>query len=123
MLEIAQRTAALVELGQEIVARTHFLGKAKRSLQCFAAAGPVVAGASVRHEAQGVGEVELIGELERAMNVWVDADRAPVLKDAAADFTKDSGVKVKLVQKDFGKIQDEFTEKNIDTLRRMLAYQ
>ena len=43
--------------GQEIVARTHFLGKAKRSLQCFAAAGPVVAGASVRHEAQDVGEV------------------------------------------------------------------
>src|SRR5690606_859214 len=43
--------------GQEIVARTHFLGKAKRSLQCFTAAGPVVAGASVRHEAQDVGEV------------------------------------------------------------------
>ena len=43
--------------GQEIVARTHFLGKAKRSLQCFTAAGPVVAGASVRHEAQAVGEV------------------------------------------------------------------
>ena len=43
--------------GQEIVARTHFLGKAKRSLQCFAAAGPVVPGAAVRHEAQDVGEV------------------------------------------------------------------
>ena len=43
--------------GQEIVARTHFLGKAKRSLQCFAAAGPVVGGAAVRHEAQDVGEV------------------------------------------------------------------
>jgi arabinogalactan oligomer/maltooligosaccharide transport system substrate-binding protein len=43
------------------------------------------------------------------LTVWVDADRAPVLKDAAADFTKDSGVKVKLVQKDFGKIQEEFT--------------
>ena len=43
--------------GQEIVARTHFLGKAKRSLQCFTAAGPVVAGAAVRHEAQAVGEV------------------------------------------------------------------
>jgi arabinogalactan oligomer/maltooligosaccharide transport system substrate-binding protein len=42
------------------------------------------------------------------LTVWVDADRAPVLKDAAAAFTKDSGVKVKLVQKDFGKIQDEF---------------
>jgi arabinogalactan oligomer/maltooligosaccharide transport system substrate-binding protein len=42
------------------------------------------------------------------LTVWVDADRAPVLKDAAASFTQESGVKVKLVQKDFGKIQDEF---------------
>lgn len=51
------------------------------------------------------------GEDDKAsatLTVWVDADRAPVLKDAAADFTKESGVKVKLVQKDFGKIQDEF---------------
>jgi arabinogalactan oligomer/maltooligosaccharide transport system substrate-binding protein len=45
---------------------------------------------------------------DATLTVWVDADRAPVLKDAAADFTKESGVKVKLVQKDFGKIQDEF---------------
>ena len=43
-----------------------------------------------------------------ALTVWVDADRAAVLKDAAADFTKESGVTVKLVQKDFGKIQEEF---------------
>ena len=39
--------------------------------------------------------------------VWVDADRGTVLKDAAAEFTKESGVKVKLVQKDFPKIQEE----------------
>ena len=43
-----------------------------------------------------------------ALTVWVDADRAAVLKDAAADFTKESGVTVKLVQKDFGKMQEEF---------------
>ncbi|TFD07873.1 maltose ABC transporter substrate-binding protein [Cryobacterium sp. TMT1-21] len=42
------------------------------------------------------------------LTVWVDADRAAVLKDAAAAFTKESGVKVKLVQKDFGKIQEAF---------------
>ena len=42
------------------------------------------------------------------LTVWVDADRAAVLKDAAADFTKESGVTVKLVQKDFGKMQEEF---------------
>ncbi|TFC96024.1 MULTISPECIES: extracellular solute-binding protein [Cryobacterium] len=43
-----------------------------------------------------------------ALTVWVDADRAAVLKDAAAAFTKESGVTVKLVQKDFAKIQEEF---------------
>ena len=32
------------------------------------------------------------------LTVWVDADRAAVLKDAAAAFTKESGVTVKLVQ-------------------------
>jgi arabinogalactan oligomer/maltooligosaccharide transport system substrate-binding protein len=42
------------------------------------------------------------------LTVWVDADRAPVLKDAAAAFTKETGVDVKLVQKDFAKIQEEF---------------
>ncbi|MBG6237249.1 arabinogalactan oligomer/maltooligosaccharide transport system substrate-binding protein [Mycetocola sp. CAN_C7] len=45
---------------------------------------------------------------DATLTVWVDADRAPVLKDAAADFTEESGVEVKLVQKDFAKIQDEF---------------
>jgi arabinogalactan oligomer/maltooligosaccharide transport system substrate-binding protein len=43
-----------------------------------------------------------------SLTVWVDADRAPVLKDAAAAFTQETGVEVKLVQKDFTKIQDEF---------------
>jgi arabinogalactan oligomer / maltooligosaccharide transport system substrate-binding protein len=41
------------------------------------------------------------------LTVWVDANRAPVLKDAAAAFTKESGVTIKLVQKDFAKIQEE----------------
>ncbi|QPZ39025.1 sugar ABC transporter substrate-binding protein [Paramicrobacterium chengjingii] len=44
------------------------------------------------------------------LTVWVDADRAPVLKDVAAAFTKESGIAVKLVQKDFGKIQEEFVQ-------------
>ena len=43
-----------------------------------------------------------------SLTVWVDADRAAVMKDAAAAFTKESGVTVKLVQKDFAKIQEEF---------------
>jgi arabinogalactan oligomer/maltooligosaccharide transport system substrate-binding protein len=59
-----------------------------------------VGGASAGSKAAGSGSGTL--------TVWVDADRATVLKDAAAAFTKESGVKVKLVQKDFGKIQEEF---------------
>jgi len=43
--------------GQEIVARTHFLGKAKRALRLFDADGPVVAGTAVREDGHDVGEV------------------------------------------------------------------
>ncbi|MDJ0334333.1 maltose ABC transporter substrate-binding protein [Salinibacterium sp. G-O1] len=43
-----------------------------------------------------------------SLTVWVDADRAAVLKDAAAEFTKESGVEVKLIQKDFADIQEQF---------------
>jgi len=44
------------------------------------------------------------------ITVWVDADRAAVLKDAAKEFTDDTGVKVKLVQKEFGEIRDQFVQ-------------
>ncbi len=43
--------------GQEIVARTHFLGQAKRGLALLRTAGPVRAGAEVRHSGSVVGEV------------------------------------------------------------------
>jgi len=46
--------------GQEIVARTHFLGKAKRSLQCFTADGAIVDGAPVRDGDRDVGEVACV---------------------------------------------------------------
>lgn len=46
--------------GQEIVARTHFLGKAKRSLHCFVADGVVNEGASVREGDRDVGEVACV---------------------------------------------------------------
>lgn len=42
------------------------------------------------------------------LTMWVDADRATVLKDIAAQFKKDKGVEVKLVVKDFGDIRDDF---------------
>ena len=43
-----------------------------------------------------------------SLTVWVDANREPVLKEAAADFAEHSGVKVDLVIKDFSKIQEDF---------------
>ncbi len=46
--------------GQEIVARTHFLGKAKRSLQCFSAMGTVADGTPVREGERDVGEVACV---------------------------------------------------------------
>ena len=66
-------------------------------------AGLVLSGCSAGGAAEGGPE-----ESASQIVVWVDADRGTVLKDAAAEFTKESGVKVKLVQKDFPKIQEEF---------------
>lgn len=43
--------------GQEIVARTHFLGRAKRGLRRLATAGPVDPGTALRSEGQAVGTV------------------------------------------------------------------
>jgi len=43
----------------------------------------------------------------KTLTVWVDADRAKVLKDVAAKFTKESGVKIKLVQKDNSKMEQD----------------
>ncbi len=46
--------------GQEIVARTHFLGKAKRSLQCFTAGDAIADGIPVREHDRDVGEVACV---------------------------------------------------------------
>ncbi|MGO3884865.1 MAG: sugar ABC transporter substrate-binding protein [Mycetocola sp.] len=43
-----------------------------------------------------------------SLTIWVDADRAPVIEEAAAAFTESSGVDVELVQKDFADIQEDF---------------
>ncbi|MCW4466539.1 maltose ABC transporter substrate-binding protein [Glutamicibacter sp. MNS18] len=42
------------------------------------------------------------------LTVWVDANRAPVLTEAAKSFEESSGVAVDLVTKDFSKIQEDF---------------
>ena len=78
----------------------------KRTLTITAVAG--IAGLVLSGCSAGGGAAE--GGAEESASqiiVWVDADRGTVLKDAAAEFTKESGVKVKLVQKDFPKIQEE----------------
>lgn len=48
-------------------------------------------------------------EFSGELTVWVDADRAGVLADVAADFTGNTGVSVELVEKEFGDIRDDFT--------------
>ncbi|MBW9215810.1 maltose ABC transporter substrate-binding protein [Mumia sp. zg.B53] len=42
------------------------------------------------------------------LTMWVDAERAPALKDAVASFKKDKDVEVKLVIKDFQSARDDF---------------
>jgi len=49
---------------------------------------------------------EQVGEI----TVWVDADRAEVLQDAAAKFQDETGVAVNLVQKQFGEVRDQFVQ-------------
>jgi arabinogalactan oligomer/maltooligosaccharide transport system substrate-binding protein len=47
-------------------------------------------------------------EAAGSLTVWVDADRAAVLEDVAAQFQEDRGVEVELVTKEFGDIRDDF---------------
>ncbi|GAA1464758.1 sugar ABC transporter substrate-binding protein [Microbacterium thalassium] len=87
----------------------------KVNKRSFAALGAItavsalaLAGCAASPEAAEPSEaaVEFSGEI----TVWVDADRAGVLEEAAADFTDTTGVKVNLVQKEFGEIRDQFVQ-------------
>lgn len=53
---------------------------------------------------------DLPAEYSGEITVWVDADRAGVLEDAADDFTAATGVQVTLVQKEFGEIRDQLVQ-------------
>lgn len=44
----------------------------------------------------------------KTLTLWVDTQRAPALKDVAAQFKKDTGVTVKLVVKDFATVDQDF---------------
>jgi hypothetical protein len=64
--------------GQEIVARTHFLGKAKRSLVLFQSDAPVAAGADVRAQDQASGTVVSAADGDAHLAVAVlPLERAP----------------------------------------------
>ena len=42
------------------------------------------------------------------ITMWIDAERAPGLKDIAAKFKTETGIEVKLVVKDFAAVRDDF---------------
>ncbi|WP_229231738.1 sugar ABC transporter substrate-binding protein [Sinomonas cyclohexanicum] len=42
------------------------------------------------------------------ITMWLDAERAPALKDVAEKFKADTGIEVKLVVKDFAAVRDDF---------------
>ena len=44
----------------------------------------------------------------QTLTLWVDTQRAPALKEVAAQFKKDTGVTVKLVVKDFANVDKDF---------------
>ena len=69
--------------GQEIVARTHFLGQVKRGLAMFEADAPIPAGAEVRD-----GERTLGGIVSTAGNIALAV--LPLERDANAAFYSDS---------------------------------
>ena len=57
--------------GQEIVARTHFLGQAKRGLAVLAAAAPVAAGTDVELEGAAIGTIISVADVEPCMALAV----------------------------------------------------
>lgn len=48
------------------------------------------------------------GEASATLTMWTDAERAPALKDIAAQFKEDKGIEVDLVIKDFAAVRDDF---------------
>lgn len=51
----------------------------------------------------------------QTLTVWVDPNRATELKDIAAQFEDDKGIKVKLVQKEYGDVMKEDFIKQVPT--------
>ncbi|WP_179410045.1 maltose ABC transporter substrate-binding protein [Microbacterium esteraromaticum] len=85
----------------------------KRGILAFgaiAATSAIVLTGCASDSPAGEGDSGNTTDFSGQITVWVDADRAGVMEDAAADFTADTGVKVSLVQKEFGEIRDQFVQ-------------
>ncbi|MGF2950183.1 sugar ABC transporter substrate-binding protein [Microbacterium sp. YY-02] len=76
----------------------------------IAATSAIVLAGCASSAPEGDGDSDSKSDFSGQITVWVDADRADVLEDAAKDFTADTGVKVSLVQKEFGEIRDQFVQ-------------
>ncbi len=46
---------------------------------------------------------------ENTLTVWINSNRAEAMKEVAATFEEEKGIKVDLVIRDFGKLRDDFT--------------
>ena len=53
-------------------------------------------------------EADLAESGTTTITLWVDVERAPALKDVAAQFKEDTGITVKLEVKDFGTVDQDF---------------
>jgi len=65
--------------------------------------------------AAGSGASGSDGGSKKTLTVWVDANRVDELKDIAAQFQKDKGITVKLVQKEYGDVMKEDFVKQVPT--------
>ncbi len=83
----------------------------KKSVVAFAAllAAGALALTGCGGSSSGGGSTAGSDKSTSSLTVWVDSNRAAAMKQVAADFQKDKGIKINLVVKDFGKIRDDFT--------------
>ena len=70
--------------GQEIVARTHFLGQAKRGLALFVADAPVPAGAEVMAGERAIGTVASVQDRLLLAVLPLERDETALSADGAA---------------------------------------
>ncbi|MCX7520714.1 maltose ABC transporter substrate-binding protein [Microbacterium sp. STN6] len=84
----------------------------KRSLVSAAALAVVAISATALSGCSSAGNdssgSDSLSKGSQTLTLWVDTERAPALKDVAAQFKKDTGVTVKLVVKDFANVDKDF---------------